>query len=112
MVDVAMHPSMDIARMAFMDTTTWDDSLWQQAMFLNWVHWTERRGRHFNSDEKVLSKLLRMGALDPLDMDKCGEDGIRSIRFAAATSSRLWSLLEMEQERVSLQDCLLFNKQY
>src|ERR1700739_625623 len=97
---------MDFAKRGFLDYCTWDDRLWHLCLVTYRNQWLERRGRHKNSDEGVLFKLLQMGTSDPLSVqgftDHPGDEAVRGIRFATAMGDRLWSLLEAEQERVSL----------
>src|SRR5882762_1839319 len=87
------------------DSLSMDDQLWAQTMATNRLL-TERRLDRINQnkslpvEERGLVHLLSLGTLDRSAQDRPWDASTRSMRYTAATSSRLWMMLVNERDRV------------
>ena len=82
-----------------------DDQLWLQMMLtdrlltechLDCIH----QNKSLHMEERGLVQLLSLGTLDCSAKDRPWDASTRSMRYTAATSSRLWMLLVQERDRV------------
>ena len=79
-----------------------DDQLWAQAMVVN-RHLKEGRQENranWTDEERKLWVLLRMGVLDVADDEQQKDQFTRAMRHSSAMVDQLWSMLEIERNRV------------
>ena len=61
------------------------------------------------ADQWVLYELLRYGVVDPRPRDRAFDASTRAMRYSAAITDRVWSLLDKETTRVSFCTLLLID---
>src|SRR6267143_1562859 len=100
-MDCTLHTGPRWCR-EFIHEGTLDNQLWHQAMITNRDQEIHRAGRVDNDNSNVLWVLLNWGTIDNREIDRPWDGSVRSMRYTSAVSNRLWTLLEVERERVCL----------
>ena len=83
---------------------TLDDIVWHQALVTLRRLDSELRPKRkeLPVDQWVLYELLHHGVVDPQPRDRAFDASTRAMRYSAAVTDRVWSLLDKETTRVSL----------
>src|ERR1700753_1723074 len=78
-----------------------DDRIWFWAMGTTRIHDERiRRGEVLSSANDVaFQNMIRLGLYDWTTEDRPWDGSMRSVRYTAVVSDRLWELLRLEQQR-------------
>ena len=90
--------------MSWVAGCTLDDIVWHQALVtLRRLDLELRqKQKELPADQRVLYELLRHGVVNPRPRDRAFDASTRAMRYSAAITDRVWSLLDKEMTRVSL----------
>src|ERR1700755_1120109 len=84
-----------------------DDRIWFWAMGTAWTHDERIRRREVMSsaNDVAVQNMIRLGLYDWTAEDHPWDGSMRSMRYAAVVSDRLWELLCLERQRVGASTC-------
>lgn len=79
-----------------------DDLLWQQSLGVE-RHFDEQRNQLsllWNHDEQMLARMIHLGTVDRGSEERPWDASTRAMRHSSIMAERLWSLWELERDRV------------